>query len=80
MFLIGALTFAVLGMAYTALVSNIEQFNILFTGIITPMFLFGGVFFPFSGLPGVGPGRGLVPAAVAPGGRDAATSPWAAPT
>jgi lipooligosaccharide transport system permease protein len=50
-FLIGALTFAVLGMAYTALVSNIEQFNILFTGIITPMFLFGGVFFPFSGLP-----------------------------
>jgi lipooligosaccharide transport system permease protein len=51
LFVIGALTFAVLGMAYTALVSNIEQFNILFTGIITPMFLFGGVFFPFSGLP-----------------------------
>ena len=50
-FLIGALTFAVLGMAYTSMVSNIEQFNILFTGIITPMFLFGGVFFPFSGLP-----------------------------
>ena len=51
LFVIGALTFAVLGMAYTALVSNIEQFNILFTGIITPMFLFGGVFFPFFGLP-----------------------------
>jgi lipooligosaccharide transport system permease protein len=51
LFVVGALTFAVLGMAYTALVSNIEQFNILFTGIITPMFLFGGVFFPFSGLP-----------------------------
>lgn len=51
-FAVGALTFAVLGMAYTALTSNIEQFNILFTGIITPMFLFGGVFFPFSGLPG----------------------------
>ena len=50
-FAIGALTFAVLGMAYTAVTSNIEQFNILFTGIITPMFLFGGVFFPFSGLP-----------------------------
>jgi lipooligosaccharide transport system permease protein len=51
-FLIGALTFAVLGMAYTAMVSNIEHYNILFTGIITPMFLFGGVFFPFSDLPG----------------------------
>ena len=38
-------------MAYTSMVSNIEQFNILFTGIITPMFLFGGVFFPFSELP-----------------------------
>jgi lipooligosaccharide transport system permease protein len=50
-FLIGALTFAVLGMAYTSAVRNIEQFNILFTGIITPMFLFGGVFFPFSQLP-----------------------------
>lgn len=51
-FLIGALTFAVLGMAYTAMVTNIEHFNILFTGIITPMFLFGGVFFPFDDLPG----------------------------
>jgi lipooligosaccharide transport system permease protein len=51
-FLIGALTFAVLGMAYTAMVRNIEHFNILFTGIITPMFLFSGVFFPFDELPG----------------------------
>lgn len=50
-FLIGALTFAVLGMAYTAMVTSIEHYNILFTGIITPMFLFGGVFFPFSELP-----------------------------
>jgi lipooligosaccharide transport system permease protein len=50
-FLIGALTFAVLGMAYTAMVTSIEHYNILFTGIITPMFLFGGVFFPFSDLP-----------------------------
>jgi lipooligosaccharide transport system permease protein len=50
-FLIGALTFAVLGMAYTAMVSSIEHYNILFTGILTPMFLFSGIFFPFSGLP-----------------------------
>lgn len=50
-FVVGALTFAVLGMAYTALVSNIEHYNIFFTGVLTPMFLFGGVFFPFSDLP-----------------------------
>ena len=56
-------------MAYTSLTTNIEHFNILFTGIITPMFLFGGVFFPFTGLPGVGPGGRLVPAPLAPGGR-----------
>lgn len=50
-FAVGALTFAVLGMAYTSLVSNIEHYNIFFTGVLTPMFLFGGVFFPFSDLP-----------------------------
>lgn len=50
-FAIGGLTFAVLGMAYTAMVSNIEHYNIFFTGVLTPMFLFGGVFFPFSDLP-----------------------------
>ena len=50
-FVVGALVFAVLGMAYTATVSNIEHFNIFFTGVLTPMFLFGGVFFPFSELP-----------------------------
>jgi len=50
-FVVGALCFAVLGMAYTALASNIEHFNIFFTGLLTPMFLFGGVFFPFDDLP-----------------------------
>lgn len=50
-FLAGALCFAVLGMAYTAMVSNIEHFNIFFTGLLTPMFLFGGIFFPFDQLP-----------------------------
>lgn len=49
---LGALVFAVLGMLYTAFVSNIEHFNILYTGVVTPMFLFGGVFFPFDELPG----------------------------
>ena len=48
---LGALLFAVLGMLYTALVSNIEHYNIFYTGVLTPMFLFGGVFFPFDRLP-----------------------------
>jgi lipooligosaccharide transport system permease protein len=49
--LIGALVFAMFGMLYTAFVTNIESFNIFFTAILTPMFLFGGVFFPFDRLP-----------------------------
>ena len=50
-FVIGALAFAALGMSYTASVTNIEHFNIFYTAILTPMFLFGGVFFPFDRLP-----------------------------
>ncbi len=50
-FVVGGLAFAVLGMTYTAFVSNIEHYNIFFTGILTPMFLFGGIFFPFDQLP-----------------------------
>jgi lipooligosaccharide transport system permease protein len=48
---LGALVFAVLGMLYTAFVTNIESFNIFFTAVLTPMFLFGGIFFPFDRLP-----------------------------
>jgi lipooligosaccharide transport system permease protein len=50
-FILGALTFAVLGMTYTSFTSNIEHFNIFWTGVMTPMFLFGGIFFPFTALP-----------------------------
>lgn len=50
-FIVGAMCFAVLGMAYTSIASNIEHFNIFFTGLLTPMFLFGGIFFPFDELP-----------------------------
>ena len=50
-FVIGAMAFAALGMTYTAYVSNIEHFNVFYTGVLTPMFLFGGVFFPFDALP-----------------------------
>lgn len=50
-FLVGALTFAILGMTYTSFATSVEHFNIFWTGVLTPMFLFGGVFFPFSNLP-----------------------------
>lgn len=51
LFVLGALTFSAMGMTYTALVSSVEHFNIFYTAFLTPMFLFGGVFFPFSDLP-----------------------------
>ena len=50
-FIVGALCFAVIGMAYTGVVSTIEHYNIFFTGILNPMFLFSGIFFPFDRLP-----------------------------
>lgn len=50
-FVVGALCFGIVGMTYTAFVSNIEHFNIFFTALLTPMFLFGGIFFPFDQLP-----------------------------
>lgn len=51
LFVIGALCFGIVGMLYTSYVSNIEHFNIFFTALLTPMFLFGGIFFPFDELP-----------------------------
>jgi lipooligosaccharide transport system permease protein len=49
--LLGGLCFAALGMICTALVPGIETFNLpIFLGI-TPMFLFGGTFFPLQNLP-----------------------------
>ncbi|MBI4733895.1 MAG: ABC transporter permease [Rubrobacteridae bacterium] len=46
-----SLFFAVVGMIYTAYVSNIQLFNYYFTLFITPLFLFSGIFFPISALP-----------------------------
>lgn len=45
------LVFAELSMIWTSFTPRIETFNYFFTLIITPMFLFGGVFFPVEGLP-----------------------------
>jgi len=50
--LLGGLVFAGVGMVCTALVPNIEVFNIPIFLIITPMFLFSGTFFPLEQLPG----------------------------
>lgn len=48
---LAGLTFASIGMLFTALVRNIEMFNFPVFLFITPMFLFSGVFFPLSALP-----------------------------
>lgn len=44
------LMFASIAMIFTALVPNIDSFNYPFFLLITPMFLFGGAFFPISQL------------------------------
>ena len=48
---LGGLAFGAAGMICTALVPNIELFNLPVFLFITPMFLFGGTFFPVENLP-----------------------------
>lgn len=48
---LGGLAFGSLGMIFTAFVPNIELFNLPIFLFITPMFLFGGTFFPLENLP-----------------------------
>jgi len=48
---ISGLIFAELAIMYVSMVRGIDWFNYYFTLVITPMFLFSGVFFPLSGLP-----------------------------
>ena len=50
--LLSGLAFAELGFIWTGLVPSIESFSYFFTLMITPMFLFSGVFFPLNGMPG----------------------------
>ncbi len=49
---LAGLAFSGLGMCFTAVVKNIEMFNFPVFLFITPMFLFSGVFFPLTSLPG----------------------------
>jgi len=48
---LGGLVFGSAGMVCTALTPNIELFNLPVFLFITPMFLFGGTFFPIENLP-----------------------------
>jgi lipooligosaccharide transport system permease protein len=48
---LGGIAFGALGMFFTGIVKNIELFNLPIFLFITPMFLFGGTFFPLEALP-----------------------------
>ncbi len=48
---LGGLAFGAAGMVCTAIVPSIELFNLPVFLFITPMFLFGGTFFPVENLP-----------------------------
>jgi lipooligosaccharide transport system permease protein len=48
---LGGLAFACAGMICTSIVPTIEVFNLPIFLFITPMFLFGGTFFPLANLP-----------------------------
>jgi lipooligosaccharide transport system permease protein len=49
--LLGGLAFGSIAMLFTAVVPNIESFNLPVFLFITPMFLFSGTFFPVTALP-----------------------------
>lgn len=49
--LVAGLLFSVLALTWTSFAPNFDFFNYYFTLIITPMFLFSGVFFPLEGIP-----------------------------
>jgi lipooligosaccharide transport system permease protein len=50
---LSGLLFGALAMTWTGLVPNIDSFNYYFSLIVTPLFLFSGVFFPLDGMPAV---------------------------
>lgn len=49
--MLGGAVFAALGLGFSSLVSKIDYFTFYFTLFVTPMFLFGGIFFPYDELP-----------------------------
>jgi lipooligosaccharide transport system permease protein len=49
---LGGMAFGTAGMVFTGIVPSIDMFNLPIFLFITPMFLFGGTFFPTNALPG----------------------------
>ena len=49
---IPGLTFSLLAICYTGITANIDNFNYYITLFLTPAYLFSGVFFPISSMPG----------------------------
>ncbi|MCW2277586.1 ABC transporter permease [Heliophilum fasciatum] len=45
------LFFSLMAVTYTCLAPNIDYFNYYITLFVTPLYLFGGVFFPLTGMP-----------------------------
>jgi lipooligosaccharide transport system permease protein len=41
-----------MGLAFTVLIKRIDYFGYYFTFVVNPLFLFGGIFFPYDSLPG----------------------------
>ena len=48
---LGGLCFATMGLAFTAVIARVDYYTYYFTLLITPMFLFGGIFSPYDRLP-----------------------------
>ena len=48
---LGGLCFAGIGLAFTSLIPKMDYYTFYYTLLITPMFLFGGIFFPYDQLP-----------------------------
>jgi lipooligosaccharide transport system permease protein len=48
---VGGLIFAEISLVFVAIVPGIDSFNYFYTLLMTPMFLFSGIFFPVDGLP-----------------------------
>lgn len=48
---LGGIAFGSVGMLFTGMVANIDQFNLPIFLLVTPMFLFSGTFFPIETLP-----------------------------
>lgn len=50
---VNAAVYASMGLSVTSVTRNINNYNLYFTGILTPMFFFSGTFFPLADLPDI---------------------------